>query len=72
MVLIPNGGGYYRVICLVEVVWKVVMVILNRHFTASIAFHNAFHGLRAVQGTDNASLEAEMLHQLTPMKEEVT
>ena len=30
VVLIPKGGGEYRGIGLVEVVWKEVVVILNR------------------------------------------
>ena len=36
VVLIPKGGRDYRGIGLIEVVWKAVAVILNRHFTASI------------------------------------
>ena len=47
MVLIPKGGGYYRGIGLVEVIWKAVAVILNRRFTAAITYHDFFHGFRA-------------------------
>ena len=36
VVLIPKGGGDYRRIGFVEVIWKVVAVILNHNFTASI------------------------------------
>ena len=36
VVLIPKGGKYYRGIGLVEVMWKVMAVILNRRF---ITFH---------------------------------
>ena len=36
VVLIPKGKKDYRGIGLVEVMWKVVAVILNRRFTASI------------------------------------
>ena len=36
VVLIPKGGRDYRGIGLIEVVWKAVAVIPNRHFTASI------------------------------------
>ena len=35
-VLIPKGEKDYRGINLVEVMWKVVAVILNRRFTSSI------------------------------------
>ena len=34
--LIPKGEKDYRVIGLVEVVWKVVAAIINRPFTSSI------------------------------------
>ena len=44
VVIIPKGGGDYQGIVLLEVVWKVVTVILNRHLTNPIAFHNVFHG----------------------------
>ena len=36
VVLIPKGKKDYREISLVEVMWKVVAVILNRRFTSSI------------------------------------
>ena len=36
VVLIPKGKGDYRGIGLVEVMWKVVAVILNRRLTSSI------------------------------------
>ena len=36
VVLILKGGGDYRIIGLVEVVWKAVEVIFNCRFTASI------------------------------------
>ena len=47
MVLIPKGGGDYRGIDLVEVVWKEVVVILNFRFAASITYHDSLHGFRA-------------------------
>ena len=36
VVLILKGGGEYRGIGLVEVIWKAVAVIINPHFTAAI------------------------------------
>ena len=73
MVLIPGGRGGqgYHVIFLVEVVWKLVIVIINIHLTTSISFHNGFHGLWGVDGTGNVSLKAKMLQQLTAMSWEV-
>ena len=43
MVLIPKRGEYYRGIGLMEVVWKVVEVILNRWITDFITFHNVLY-----------------------------
>ena len=71
VVLIPKGKGDYRGIGLVEVMWKVVAVILNRRLTSSITFHDVLHGFWAGRGTGNATLEAKMLQQLAAMREEV-
>ena len=51
VVLIPKGKGDYRGIGLLEVMWKVVAVILNRCLTSSITFHDVVHGFRAGRGT---------------------
>ena len=50
VVLIPKGGGDYRGIGLMEVVWEVVAEIINRQTTASITYHNIFHGFQAGRG----------------------
>ena len=54
-----------------EVVWKVVTVIINFRFTASIAFHDFLHGFRACRGTGTASLGTKLLRQLAAIREEV-
>ena len=71
VVLIPKGKWDYRGIGLVEVMWKVTAVILNRRFTSSITFHDVLHGFRAGRGTGTATLEAKLLQQLVAMREEV-
>ena len=71
VVLTPKGKGYYRGIGLVEMMWKVVAVILNRRLTSSITFHDILHGFRAGRGTGTATLEAKLLQQLAAMREEV-
>ena len=71
VVLIPKGKKDYRVIGLVEVMWKAVAAILNRRLIASITFHDFLHGFRAGCGTGTASLEAKLLQQLATLKEEV-
>ena len=71
VVLIPKGGKDYRGIGPVEVMWKVVAAILNLRLTASINFHELFHGFRAGRGTGTATLKAKLLHQLVALREEV-
>ena len=68
VVLIPKGKGDYRGVGLVEVMWKVVAVILNRRLTSSITFHDVLHGFRAGRGTGTATLEAKLIHQLAAMR----
>ena len=71
VVLIPKGKRDYRGIGLVEVMWKVVAVILNRRFTSSITYHDALYGFWEGCGTGTATLEAKLLQQLAAMREEV-
>ena len=47
---------------LVEVLWKMVMVI---------QFHNNLHDFCNGRGTDTTSLEAKLLQKLTELREEV-
>ena len=61
VVMIPKGEGDYRGICLVEVVWKVVTVILNRRFTSYIASHNVLCGFMDGCSTGTASIEFKLL-----------
>ena len=63
-----QGDRNYRGICLVGVLWKVVMVIPNRQFTASITFHEILHGFQDDCGTGTTFLEANLLHQLMSMR----
>ena len=71
VVLILKGGGDYRGIGLVEMVWKAVAVILNCRFTASITYHDSLHGFREVRGTGTTTLEVKILHQVTVMRKAV-
>ena len=50
--------------------WKVVAVILNCRFTASINFHGILHGLRVGCSTVTASLKAKTIQKLTSTREE--
>ena len=51
--------------------WKVVVAILNRRFTAYITYHDLLNGFRAGRGTGTATLEAKLIQQLAAMREEV-
>ena len=51
--------------------WKVVVAILNRRFTAFITYHDFLHGLRAGRVTGTVTLEAKLLQQLAALREEV-
>ena len=68
-----QGGGDYRGIGLVEVVWNVVMLMmtLNCRVASSIAFHNVFHGFQAGRDTGTTFLEAKLIQQLTDTREEL-
>ena len=54
-----------------EVVWKVVAVIINLWFIASITFHEFLHGFWVGCGTGTASLEAKLIQHLAAIREEV-
>ena len=69
VVLIPKGGGYYRGIDLVEVIWKAVAVILNRRFTATITYHEFLHKFWAGRGMGTATLNLKLLHQVAALRE---
>ena len=68
VVLIPKGFSDYRGIGLMEVVWKVVVVILNLRFTASITYHDSIHRFWAGRGMGTATLEVKLLQQVTDMR----
>ena len=70
-VLIPKGGGYYRGVGLVEVIWKAIVVILNRHFIAAITYHDFLHRFWEGRGTVTAPLDLKLLHQVAALRNAV-
>jgi len=67
VVLIPKGGGDYRGIGLLEIVWKVIESIINRRIAGKVHFHDSLHGFIAKRGTGTACIEAKLLQQLSKM-----
>ena len=71
VVLIPKRRGEYRVIGLVDLVWKVAMMTINRRLRTAISFHDVLHILQAGCCTGTASLNAKLLQKLTSTREYV-
>ena len=71
VVLIPKGGGDFRSIGLVKLIWKTVTLTLNRRLTASIQFHDKIHRFRTGRVTGTTSLESKLLQCFIAMREEV-
>ena len=63
MLLLLKGWGDYRVIRLVEVIWKMIINIINAHLRASISIHDALHGFRQVRGIITATLEDKLVQK---------
>ena len=64
VVLIPKGGGGFRGIGLLELLWKVIESIMNRRIMASVSFHDCLHGFVPRRGTGTGCIEAKLAQQL--------
>ena len=51
--------------------WKAFLGEINFWIEAAVQFHNVLHGFWAGQGTVTASIEANLIHQPTKLREEV-
>ena len=72
VVLIPKGNGKdFRRIGLVGVLWMIVTGILNFRLAVAIQIHDALHRFRTGRGTSTTSLEANMIQNLTEIREEL-
>ena len=47
IVLIPKGSGEYHIIGLVEVLWKVIIINIDRCLSDSNKLNDVLHGFRA-------------------------
>ncbi len=57
-VLIPKGGGEYRGIGLLELIWKVMERVMDLRLE-KIKLHDSLHGCLAGQGTGTGIIEAK-------------
>ena len=71
VVLIPKGNGYSRGIGLVEVLWKTVSGVINRHIRVEVHFHHLLHDFWEGRGARTVSLEENLLQNLAEMREEM-
>ena len=56
---------------MVEVLWKAVTSLLKCQLTTAVKLHDVLHGFWAGRGTGTAAPKANIIQQLTDMKEEV-
>ena len=64
MVLILKGGGGYRRIGLVEVIWKVFTLIVNNQLLCTTILHNDLNGFIKGRGIGTEIMEENLEHQL--------
>jgi len=69
MVLLPKGGGDFRGIGLLDIIWKLMESILNRRIASQVEFHDTLHGFRAKRGTGTAVIEAKLIQQLAARRQ---
>ena len=60
----PKGKGEYRVIGLVEVLWKFCAEVVNCPLKRSVVLHDALHRFRTERGMGKATLESNLTQQL--------
>ena len=71
VVLIPKENGGFRGILLVEVLWKLLLGIVNWQIGVAVKFYDVLHGFREGLGTGTTSLEAKLIQQLMEIREEL-
>ena len=64
VVLIPKGGGGFRGIGLLELIWKVIESIANRRIASQVRYHDCLHGFVPRRGTGTGCIEAKLTQQL--------
>ena len=70
-VLLSNGIGKYRGIGMIEVMWKDISLIVERHLANSINFRNILHGLWAKIGTGTDNFDSNVLQKIPGLFQKV-
>ena len=68
IILIPMGGGDYRVIRLLEPMWKVCKRVMDSWLNA-FELHDALHGCCNGLRTGTAGIEAKLAQQLAHLEQ---
>ena len=67
LVLITKDESFLWCIGIIEVLWKLVEIIINKSLKYSIEFCNALHGFRSGRGTGTTTIEEKPLHKIDVM-----
>ena len=68
VLIVKKDGRGLSVIGIVDVLCKTTMGIINRRLTSEISYHDMLHGFWGGFGTGTATLEANLIQQLTTMR----
>ena len=71
MIFLPKVRGEYREIGLVEVFWKVCVIVVNCRLKSSVTLYNAVHGFMTGRGTGTATLEEKLVQKLAGLAHEL-
>ena len=72
VVIITKGyGKYFRLIVMVEFLWKSTTSIINCQLTSEIRYHDTLHGFWTGHGKGTATLEDKLTQHLTVMGDTV-
>jgi hypothetical protein len=69
VMLLLKGGGDYRGIGLLELLWKVVERIMDQQLNV-LPLHEVLHGCQSRRGMGTAILEAKLVQQLAHLEQE--
>ena len=68
ILILPKGNGEYRIIGLVEVIWKFSDINIDQHLEDSIDLRDVLHGFRSQRGTGKNTLESKPIQKIVGMQ----